>query len=1165
MPPHTPAVAFASAFQPPPRGLLVLHGNRLETLQQLLVQSHQRWPLPPLQSEVVLVQSHGAGEWFHAATAQQLGISAAARIELPARFAWSVYRQVLGEAALGSRSPLDREALVWRLLRLLPAACRKPGMDALQAYLRDGDPVRALQLAQRLADLYDQYQVYRADWLDAWAQGLDQLIDAGGRSRPLPIAQGWQPALWRMLLDDLGEQAQLLVRPQVQQRVLERLHAAAPGSLPLPQRVSLFGAACLAPALLQLLAAMARHCQVLVAVLNPCRFHWADIIEGRELLRAARPRQALRGGRELASVALPSMHLHAHPLLAAWGRQGRDFMRQLDAFEDGGVEAPGLPRVEAFDERQPRTLLESVQAAIRDLLPPEEHRFAPIADRDDSIQFHVAHGAQREVEVLHDRLLDLLARPVGEGEAALHPRDIVVMVPDIEEFAPAVRAVFAQYPQHDPRHIPFDIADLGRRSGSSLLLALEWLLGIGHQRVTLSEVCGLLEVPAVAARLGLDAADQPLLTRWMVAAGARWGLHGTHRASLGLQDCGEAATWAFALRRMLLGYASGEGAAWQGIEPLPGIGGLDAELVGVLQGLLDVLQDWWRQCLDPATPQQWARRGRDLLERCLRPTDEGERQALAAMHEALARWLQDCECAGFDLPLPLPVFARAWLERIDEDAAAGRFLAGGVTFCTMLPLRAIPFEVVCLLGMNEDAYPRVTRRSDFDLMAAPGQFRAGDRSRRDDDRYLMLEALLAARRVFSVSWRGRSERDNTRLAPSLLVSQLRDYLAACFAAPRHEADETAGQALLRLRTAEYPLQPFSPRHGAPGGPRTHAREWFATVGAAPAPTAPAPPVPDPGPPPASLRDLAELLRNPVRLYFRERLDVRFDELAQAPDDDEVFALDGLQQHELLRALLAEAAPHPEQAQALLRQRLRRVAAAGLLPLAGPGQALAQGLQQQLEPALRAWSALCLRHPLQLPPQPLRLVLQQDGAELVLDDRIDGLRRQHAASGAVSVDCVASPLLQRGSTLRVDRLLRTWVRMLGTAAADVPCTGYVIGPDALLYWQALPQDAAEAQLGRLLTAWAQALRKPLPWGLHSAMACAQGRKPRAAYEGSSRHRGDVADPYLERIYADFDALCADGRFESFAQDLFVPLCEWARTMQRLDADDARLRLPEGDDG
>ena len=1172
----------------PPRGLLVLHGNRLETLHRLLVHCQQRWPLAPLQSELVLVQSNGAGEWFKAEQAQAQGISAATRVELPSRFVWQICRAVLGQAELGARSPLDRQALVWRLLPLLPRMARTPGFEALAAFLADGQALRLLQLAQRLADLYDQYQVYRADWLEAWSRGDELLIDARGRRQVLPEGQRWQALLWRELLEGLGAQARLLVRPQVQHRVLDRLRTAPAGSLRLPPRVSLFGAATLAPAVLDLLVALSRHAQVLIAVPNPCRFHWADIIEGRELLRAPRRLLPLREGRELGAIPLQSMHAHAHPLLAAWGRQGRDFMRQLDSHEpmpDAGGSGPlDLPRTDVFDESEPRSLLEHVQAAIRDLLPLSEHAAAPIPAADDSIQFHIAHAALREVEVLHDRLLELLARDAGTQQA-LRPRDIVVMVPDIEVFAPAVRAVFGQHAPGDPRHIPFDIADLRRRNGSSLLLALDWVLGIARHRASFSEICELLEVPAIASRFGIDPDARALLLRWMAASGARWGLHARQRASFGLQACGEQGSWAFALRRMLLGYANGEASAWRGIEPLGEVGGLDAALAGSLHALLEVLQGWWAASREPATPARWAQASRELLDALVQPVDESERQALAAMQEGLAQWLQDCECAGFDRELPLEVFAQAWLDRIDDTSVAGRFLAGGVTFCSLLPLRAIPFQVVCLLGMNEDAYPRRAQRSDFDLMALPGHERPGDRSRRDDDRYLMLEALLAARRVLYISWCGRSARDNTELAPSVLVSQLRDYLAAGFRAAQVGPGETPGRALLRQRSTEHPLQPFGRRYFEPGGPRTYAREWFALhagasgAGASGAdasgadawaaePGAPASSrregEPEP-PPAASLAELGSMLRNPARLYLRTALGVAFDEADPLPEDDEAFALRGLERHRLVQELLRDPrAMVGQDLDALLRARLQRAGASGLLPLGGPGAWAAEQLRHELAPALRCWAALAALHPRDLPRLALRLDLDaqdldaQDlqggtGQATALEDWIDGLRQgAEGAAGAgvaLRLELGASRLLQ-GRQVRVDRLLGTWVRMLGAAAAGLRAEGYLLGPDVALHWSALEPSAARERLAELLRAWRLARLQPLPWAPRSAIEHLRGKPARVAYEGSRHARGEREDPCLARLYPDFDALRADGRFESFARQLFQPVCDWAQARLRV---------------
>ena len=321
-------------------GLLILHGNRLEQLAEALFAWLERNPLGPLEEECFLVQSNGMAEWLKMEIASSQGVCAATKVELPERFLRLAYRAVLGRAAVPPGSALDKLPMTWRLMGLLPRLAAQPGFEPVAGFLgnRDGngDPGRRLQLAQRLADLFDQYQVYRGDWLHDWAAGRDVLRAAAqgsaARAAAVPAQQRWQPELWRAMLAGLTQTEQLATRPLLHQRFLEAL-ASSPERRALPRRIVLFGTTHIPNQTLEAICALSAHCQVLMAVPNPCRFHWADIIDGRELLHAPRHRQPSRTGRELASVALQDMHAHAHPLLAAWGRQARDFVRQLDVFE----------------------------------------------------------------------------------------------------------------------------------------------------------------------------------------------------------------------------------------------------------------------------------------------------------------------------------------------------------------------------------------------------------------------------------------------------------------------------------------------------------------------------------------------------------------------------------------------------------------------------------------------------------------------------------------------------------------------------------------------------------------------------------------------------------------------------------------------------------------
>ncbi|MDZ7591889.1 MAG: exodeoxyribonuclease V subunit gamma [Rubrivivax sp.] len=1196
-------------------GLLVLHGNRAEWLAEAVFEWLLRHPLQPLEEEILLVQSNGVAEWLKTTLATHAGICAATRVELPARFLWRAYRQWLGHDAVPVQSALDKLPLTWRLMARLPALLPRPGFEPLAGFLRDGDAGRRLQLAQRLADLYDQYQVYRPDWLQAWAAGRDSLPRKPGQpAEPLPADQLWQALLWRELLAPLAESERAAIRPRLHQRFLDAVAAGAAPRAQVPRRVVLFGMTHLPLPTLQALAALSTRAQVVLAIPNPCRYHWADIIDGREGLQAGRRRHPLRQGLDLAAVALQDMHAHAHPLLAAWGRQGRDFVRQLDAFDDALAARQRfvLPRVDLFDDAPGDTLLQQVQARIRDLVPLHEHAAlsAPpgLDAADRSIVFHVAHGAQREVEILHDQLLELLAHPPG-GQP-LQPRDVVVMVPDIDAFAPAIRAVFGQWPRGDARFIPFDIADLKDRAHDPLLVALEWLLRLPQQRCGLSELRDLLDVPAVAQRFGLAPEQLPRLVQWMEGAGVRWGLDAGHRAGLGLAACGEPNSGLFGLRRMLLGYAVGDAAAgrpggdsgFQGIEPYPEVGGLEAALAGSLADLLAALLHWLDEARGPAAPATWAERGRALLAAFFDARHERERASLVAAHDALRAWLEPCAAAGFDDPVDLAVAREAWLGGIDEPSLGRRFRAGGVTFCTLMPMRAVPFEVVCLLGMNDGDYPRRGLRSDFDLMGRPGHQRPGDRSRRDDDRQLMLEAVLSARRVLHVSWAGRSARDNSEQPPSVLVSQLRDYLAAGW-----------GAGVLTPRTTEHPLQPFSRRYfeaaalppAAATGARppalfTHAREWRAAH-AAPALRADAagsPDAPIAAPDadvPLTVAALVSFLKNPVKDYFRRRLAVVFDEQDAGAGDDEPFALAGLDEYALMQELVesmrrvVEAVPPPDPAalEALAVTQVDRLQRAGRLPLAGPGRRCAQALVHSLVPMLARWRALQASLPYAVPHQALHFV----SGGLVLDDWLGGLRSPcptgegvdrppagpttgQAAEPPVWLELVPGRLCieaeARQPRARAERLIDAWVRTLAASAGGVAAGGMIVGRDACIHVRPWPRERAQPALAALMQAWREGhfgRNAPLPLAPRTAWARVQGVADVAAvYEGSAfagGRRGEVEEACLARVFPDYAALCADGRFATLAQELFAPMAAWIASDVRVEPLAAAAAEPESD--
>lgn len=1142
---------------PLPPGLMLVHGNRQEDLRDLIALWMRRYPLAPLEAETVLVHSNGIAQWLRLALAEEesgCGIAAALDLCLPARFLWRAYRCVLGPEAAPERSPFDRSLLVWRLMRLLPQLLERPDYAPLRRFLANDAGLRKrFQLAERLAELFDQYQVYRADWLAAWAENRDILIRARGEREPLPEEQRWQARLWRALLDDTaateGDGALAAQgRAAVHEAFLRALERWPEDRRPagLPRRAIVFGVSALPRQSLEALAALSRWCQILMCVHNPCEHYWADIVADRDLLRAEQSRQKRRHG---APTAIPEeqLHLHAHPLLAAWGKQGRDFIGLLDEHDSEDARADYLrhfaeirQRIDVFESHGESCLLNQLQEDIRLLRPLAETRktWPAVRPDDASIRFHSAHSPQREIEALHDWLLAAF-----DADPGLRPRDTIVMVPDIDAYAPHIRAVFGLHDSGDPRYIPFCIADQGRRKRDPLVHALGKLLELPTSRIGVGDALDWLEVPALRSRFGIAEDDLPLLRRWIRGAQVRWGFHAEHRARFGLPDAGENNTWRFGLRRMLLGYAVGAGAAWREIEPFDEIGGLDAALLGPLAQFLERLEQAWRALAVEATPDEWTLRLRALVADFFAPEESADAYTLQRLDEILEEWREACEQARFDEPLPLATVAEHWLDRLEEGGLSARFFAGAVTFATLMPMRAIPFRQVCLLGLNDGAFPRQRTPLEFDLMGR--DYRPGDRSRREDDRYLFLEALLSARERLLISWVGHSVNDNAVRPPSVLVGQLRDHLAAGWRLAGRADDK---DALLQALTVEHRLQPFNPDYfpSEPGDARlfTYAREWRI---ADDRPADDRRPLPDlPHEEPLRLSELAGFLRAPAKAFFQRRLRVNFDLDDPAAEDHEPFALDGLQKWTLWDELIARQATAMRAGQPrgeALAEGLRRIRRRGELAAGAFAEAMADELAAPMDDLFGRYAAALARWPIAA-ERDLELRCRSAATGLEIEDWLRDLRLDDAGGrGRIALD---SGDLVKDRKYRHHALIRHWLPHLAAQLDGCATTSLIVGKVGSVEFAPLTPEQARAHIEDLLAAWREGMRRPLPLAAKTAFAWLEtrtkgGDAARLAYEGSYNVPGEAqTDPYLARAWPDFERLTAGGEFETLAERLLAPL-------------------------
>ncbi|MEE2003075.1 exodeoxyribonuclease V subunit gamma [Alkalimonas sp. MEB108] len=1136
-----------------PTGFMVLQGNRLEQLRDVMLQWCQRYPLAPLETETFLVQSNGIAQWLKLALAAPkaqggLGIAAGICTELPGRFLWQAYRAVL--PALPAESPYNKDALGWRLYRLLQQLPELSELAPLHGFLAKDptDARRCYQLAFQLADLFDQYQVYRADWLQQWQQGNDS-IDG----HPLPAHQLWQPWLWRQLQQEIqSQQPTALSRADVHQQFLtacQQLQARPAG---LPRRVVVFGISSLPRQTLDALHALSPFCQVLLFVSNPCQQYWGDLIDGRDLLRQEYRRARRPDQHPLAQLSAEQLHLAGNPLLAALGKQGRDYLHLLDELDDSGrYQQYFAGRIDLFESPGEDSLLQQLQQDILELRSAEERANmktqVPVSDR--SLQFMRCHSPLRELEVLHDQLLHELSQASEQGQS-LTPRDILVMVPDINQYAPYIAATFGRFRPEDPRYLPYFVADQGLRHRNSLLLAFETLLRLPDNRFTVSAMLDLLDTSALQQRFGLDEAGVARLKPWIEGANIRWGLSGQQRAAFGLPEQLEQNSWWFGLKRMLLGYVVGEGEAWQDIEPYDEVAGLDAALVGPLAELVHALEHSWQQLQQPHNAADWQQLLLMLLEQFFVPQSPADQQADARIRQQLSRFLQHLADSGLaEQPLALEVVRDALLSELDQPSLQQRFLAGAVNFATLMPMRAIPFGQIWLLGMNDGDYPRPVRRNDFDLMQAG--YRPGDRSRRDDDHYLFLEALQAARHKLVLSWVGFSIRDNSEKPPSVLVGQLRDYLETAY----------PEQKLLQQLTVDHPLQPFSRRYFEPTrDPRlfSYAEDWRAALepGMAQAEdTAP------PGFPLEAthirLSDLASFLRHPARVLYQKRLGIYTGFEADSERDDELFAAGGLDGWVLDQALIARleqglsagstSQGQPLTTEQLLQQETTRLQRAGALPMAGFGDLLMQQKNQQLAPLLQQWQQLQL----QSVPYGDTLYWQQmldETLPVVFEDSLSDIR-QHQDGRLLRLMVQPSRLFDAKQQLKSYHLCRFWpAHLLAQQAGAVETL--LIGPDAIFRLPPLDQAQALQLFNQLLDAYLQALQRPLPLACKTMLAFFGGDEKAAiqSYEGSD-FQGDYAItaevrdyPLLQRYWPDFEQLSTDADFAALGEALYAPLLQ-----------------------
>ena len=913
--------------------LRVYHSNRLDVLEALMEFIVERERLDdPFEPEMILVQSTGMAQWLQMTLSQKFGIAANIDFPLPASFIWDMFVRVLPE--IPKESAFNKQSMSWKLMTLLPQLLEREDFTLLRHYLTDDSDKRKLfQLSSKAADLFDQYLVYRPDWLAQWETG--HLVEGLGE------AQAWQAPLWKALVeytDELGQPR--WHRANLYQRFIETLESATTCPPGLPSRVFICGISALPPVYLQALQALGKHIEIHLLFTNPCRYYWGDIKDPAYLAKLlTRQRRHSFEDRELplfrdsenAGQLFNSDGEQdvGNPLLASWGKLGRDYIYLLSDLESS-------QELDAFVDVTPDNLLHNIQSDILELenravagVNIEEFSRSdnkrPLDPLDSSITFHVCHSPQREVEVLHDRLLAML-----EEDPTLTPRDIIVMVADIDSYSPFIQAVFGSAPAD--RYLPYAISDRRARQSHPVLEAFISLLSLPDSRFVSEDVLALLDGPVLAARFDITEEGLRYLRQWVNESGIRWGIDDDNVRELELPATGQH-TWRFGLTRMLLGYAmeSAQG-EWQSVLPYDESSGLIAELVGHLASLLMQLNIWRRGLAQERPLEEWLPVCRDMLNAFFLPDAETE-AAMTLIEQQWQAIISEGLGAQYGDAVPLSLLRDELALRLDQERISQRFLAGPVNICTLMPMRSIPFKVVCLLGMNDGVYPRQLAPLGFDLMSQKPK--RGDRSRRDDDRYLFLEALISAQQKLYISYIGRSIQDNSERFPSVLVQELIDYIGQSHYLPGDEAlncDESEARVKAHL-TCHHTRMPFDPQNYQPGNLQSYAREWLpAASQAGKAHSEFVQPLPFTLPETVPLETLQRFWAHPVRAFFQMRLQVNFRTEDSEIPDTEPFILEGLSRYQINQQLLNVLVEQDD-----AERLFRRFRAAGDLPYGAFGE------------------------------------------------------------------------------------------------------------------------------------------------------------------------------------------------------------------------------------
>ena len=1092
--------------------LNIFYSNTMEGLLESFYPVLDKPVGGPFVQEVTTVQSLEMRMWLSMQIAKRFGVVANFKMPLPRDLLEELVSTVLGE----TKSPfamITRDYLTWAVMRQISELVDEPDFKRLKAYIAgDTGGRRAFAIASKISSVFDMYIVFRSDMLLRWEQGVDD---------------GWQSVLWRAIIANNAPE-------HFAHRLKQLTQAIDAGTLAgsLPARINIFGVTTLPPMYMKMLTKIAILTEINFFVLTPTREFFGDV-------------------RKKAPLISNELGVLPNPLIASMGKLGREFQQiLLESIE--GVQVTEAERFSDPLDGVTSNMLHIIQSDIFNLLHRLKNgvNFAgqPIipvsADPSDhSISIHSCHNSMREVEVLKDQLLSLFDNP----DLGINPEDIVVMAPEIEEFAPLVEAVFGGK-NYDQEYIPFKISDRFVLKEEAAVEAFLETLELLRSRFKLEKMLDLLAKEPVHSRFKLSSSDVETCRNWLINTNIRWGIDEDHRDRMG-QPAARSNTWAFGLDRLMLGFATpvNDKELNFGVLPYAELEGQDYEILGKLVRFTKVLFKAEAAIQKKRSLPKWKSFLEDLTDELLLFDGDSVEQRINIVGELERQVLLSGE-VNFDEALSFEVVMDMINATLGSRKSSRAYLSSGVTFCDLQPLRSIPFKVICLLGMNDTAFPRSTKVLGFDLTGVNPQ--AGDRNRRDDDKYLFLESILSARSNLIITYTGRSSDNKKLLPPSAVVSELIDVINESF------IDKT----ILK----QHPLQPYSPSYFDNAGELfSYSKDMLQGAKALlktnsqvkPEQTFQIAPLADDIDEPTEihLKDLVSFFKLPAKFFLTRQLGIGLSEAEGEIDSREPIELNNLESYWVGQKFVEGSIKNNNK-----EDIYRQLAAEGVLPIGTVGQNSFEKVAEKAHDTIKKYKECTTGT--QLQSLKIAQTVRVHGKDIIVRGSVGDLWSDARVVGSFG-------------SLKPKRYLEAWiyhVALNAQATKGYPKASILIGPIKNGKTKVVnfsPISTAEEILADLVSIFLNGLRAALPFTPELSFAYAKELRSQNGSEKSAMDKalvslnsnnykkGNDNDPFICLAFRGRDfgddnfAINGEMIFKNLAQRVFDPYFECTKESKK----------------